>query len=165
MSREDDAINTSQDTDAVDVSRSVPEPGWYPDPYNRMEQRYWDGSIWTVHAADSNGLQIADDPTYHSTSVGGPSNGAVIFQNNVAQTPPSVVILTTKSRGAAFFLTLFFGPIGMLYSTVAGAIIMIVVSAVLVPLTLGFAMFILWPISILWGVLAVHRPVAVVSPQ
>jgi type IV pilus assembly protein PilA len=23
-------------------------PGWYPDPYNPLNQRYWDGSAWTA---------------------------------------------------------------------------------------------------------------------
>ena len=26
-----------------------PPPGWYPDPIDRDQQRYWDGSSWTTH--------------------------------------------------------------------------------------------------------------------
>src|SRR5688500_11957447 len=35
---------------------------WYPDPYGRHEQRYWDGSQWTEHVA-SHGKQAVDPPS------------------------------------------------------------------------------------------------------
>src|SRR4051812_3363545 len=28
-----------------------PRSGWYPNPENPAEQRYWDGSAWTDHVA------------------------------------------------------------------------------------------------------------------
>lgn len=28
---------------------SDPAPGWYPDPEDARQQRYWDGSAWTEH--------------------------------------------------------------------------------------------------------------------
>jgi len=33
--------------------RSSPKADWYPDPVGRHQYRYWDGSAWTAHAADS----------------------------------------------------------------------------------------------------------------
>lgn len=30
-------------------------PGWYPDPWNRSAQRFWDGGQWTEHIAAANG--------------------------------------------------------------------------------------------------------------
>lgn len=27
----------------------TPQPGWYPDPTDQAEQRYWDGTSWTEH--------------------------------------------------------------------------------------------------------------------
>jgi hypothetical protein len=33
--------------------------GWWPDPYNRHEQRYYDGQRWSEHVAD-NGLQSVE---------------------------------------------------------------------------------------------------------
>ncbi len=64
-----------------------------------------------------------------------------------------------KSVGVAFLLTLFFGPLGMFYSTVDGALIMtgaLVVGAVVVGLvTLGVGLLVwgplIWIISIIWG--------------
>lgn len=64
------------------------------------------------------------------------------------------MIIQTKSVGVAILLTFFFGPLGMLYSTVSGALIMIVVSVVLGFFTLGFSLFLTWPISIAWGAMA-----------
>jgi hypothetical protein len=35
----------------VSGDRSLPEdPGWYPDPYDRDRQRWFDGTKWTLHA-------------------------------------------------------------------------------------------------------------------
>ena len=51
-----------------------------------------------------------------------------------------------KSQGLGFLLTFLFGPLGLLYSTVIGAIIMILVAIVLGLLTFGFGFFFAWPI-------------------
>lgn len=45
---------------------SAPEPprtpaGWHPDPWNRFEIRYWDGTHWTAHVG-SQGTTMLDDP-------------------------------------------------------------------------------------------------------
>jgi hypothetical protein len=60
-----------------------------------------------------------------------------------------------KSAGVAFLLTFFFGPLGMFYSTVPGAIIMLVISFFAALLTFGLSIVITWPICIIWGVAAV----------
>jgi hypothetical protein len=59
-----------------------------------------------------------------------------------------------KSIVAAFFLTLLFGPLGLLYASIAGGIIMTILSIILVPLTAGIAGLIIWPITIVWAVIA-----------
>jgi hypothetical protein len=62
-----------------------------------------------------------------------------------------------KSVGVAFLLTFLFGPLGMFYSTVVGAIVMVLTSLVLVPLTSGIAALVVWPGSIIWGCVAASR--------
>lgn len=69
------------------------------------------------------------------------------------ETKPTVV-LTTKSPGIAILLTILFGPIGMFYSTIGGAIVMLLVSLIVGVVTLGFGLLITWPICILWAALA-----------
>lgn len=78
-----------------------------------------------------------------------------------AQTPTAaitqtqtVVIMKRKSKALAFLLTLLFGPLGMLYSTVIGALIMLVVSVALAAVTAGISLLLTHPICIIWGVLA-----------
>jgi len=66
----------------------------------------------------------------------------------------TVVVQAPKSRGVAFLLAFLFGPLGMLYSTVAGAIVMFFVSIVLGVLTLGLSFLVTWPICIIWAVVA-----------
>ncbi|EDQ05589.1 hypothetical protein DSM14862_02574 [Sulfitobacter indolifex] len=59
-----------------------------------------------------------------------------------------------KSVVAAFFLTLLFGPLGLLYATVAGGIVLIILAILIGVVTFGLGALITWPVSIIWGVVA-----------
>jgi hypothetical protein len=67
-----------------------------------------------------------------------------------------IVDIPTKSVGLAILLTVLLGPLGMLYATIGGAVVMILVSAVLGVLTFGLSVLFTWPISIIWSILAVN---------
>ena len=86
-----------------------------------------------------------------------------------AQAGPQVVVVTaTKSVGVAIILTALFGPLGMFYSTIPGAIVMIilalplgVVTVVLGLVTAGIGLVVMLPfwichqvICIIWGAMA-----------
>lgn len=62
-----------------------------------------------------------------------------------------------KSTILALVLCLFFGPFGMLYSTIIGAAIMLVLYIVVGILTAGIGIAVLHPIAVIWGVWAAHR--------
>ena len=67
------------------------------------------------------------------------------------------VVATTKSPGIAILLTILFGPLGMLYSTVGGGCLMTIIAVILAILTFplgGIGAIIIWPICIIWGALA-----------
>ena len=72
------------------------------------------------------------------------------------QTSKPVVVIPTKSVGISVLLTVLFGPLGMLYSTVGGAIVMILVNLVVGFLTAGLGLLLTWPICVVWGVMAVN---------
>jgi hypothetical protein len=59
-----------------------------------------------------------------------------------------------KSVGAAIILTFFFGPLGMLYSTVLGAFIMFLLYVVVGIGTFGVGLVVLHPIAIVWAAIA-----------
>lgn len=65
-----------------------------------------------------------------------------------------VVVKSEKSMVVTILLTFFFGPLGMLYSTVMGGVIMIAVSVVVAVITLGFGVLITWPVCIIWAAIA-----------
>jgi hypothetical protein len=71
------------------------------------------------------------------------------------ETNKTVVVNAGKSVVASILLTFFFGPLGMFYSTVLGAVIMLVLYLVIGIVTLGFGLIILHPIAIIWGAVAV----------
>jgi len=68
-----------------------------------------------------------------------------------------LAISTQKSAGTALLLTFLFGPLGMLYSTIPGAIIMIILSLPLALFTLGFSLLITWPICMIWAAIAARN--------
>ncbi|MBU1615986.1 hypothetical protein KJ693_11855 [bacterium] len=70
--------------------------------------------------------------------------------------PKQVVVTSTKSMGIAILLTVLFGPLGMLYSTIWGAIIMIVLSGIIGIVTLGFGLLFTWPVCIIWAAVATN---------
>lgn len=62
--------------------------------------------------------------------------------------------LTKKSATTVFFLTLFLGPLGLLYSSVVGAIILGVLAVVTAPSVLG--PIVCWVLSIPIGMYCVY---------
>jgi hypothetical protein len=71
--------------------------------------------------------------------------------------PQPILVVGEKSVGLAFLLAFLFGPLGMLYATVAGALIMICVSLVAAVLSLflfGIPLFFTWIACIVWACIA-----------
>ncbi len=68
-----------------------------------------------------------------------------------------VFVRHEKSMLLALLLTLFFGPLGMLYATIGGGLIMIVVNFIVGFLTFGIGLFFTWPIMLVWTILAIRR--------
>jgi hypothetical protein len=81
------------------------------------------------------------------------------MENNSNQgSPPQVVIVKAqKSVGISILLTVLFGPLGMLYSTIVGGIVMLVISLIVAIFTVGFGLIITWPICVIWGAVAVNN--------
>lgn len=65
-----------------------------------------------------------------------------------------VVVVLQKSVGISVLLTFLFGPLGMFYSTIMGAIIMMVISIIIGFVTFGFGILLTWPICMIWGAIA-----------
>lgn len=70
---------------------------------------------------------------------------------------PVVVVGERKSVGLAALLAFLFGPLGMAYVTVGGAIAMCFITLFLMVVTLGLGLFVTWPISVLWAVHAANE--------
>lgn len=83
---------------------------------------------------------------------------------------PPALLVPGKSVGVALVLTFFFGPLGMLYSTVFGAMVMLIVLFVAGWLVFGPFWLLFWPLawagSMVWGALAAAKsPPRLVHPS
>jgi len=158
-----DSVSPNSDSDlkvrrSDDPAGTAAAPGWYADPDGSGVPRWWDGAAWTAHVAPGH-----DSPAGAGTAPPTPDSHYSVHGYSQLEHPHVVTSVVPpddpKSVGIAFLLTLFFGPLGMFYSTVDGALIMtgaLVVGAVVVGLvTLGVGLLIwgplIWIISIIWG--------------
>ena len=77
-------------------------------------------------------------------------------QHTLNQTQ-AVIAIAPKSTGISLLLTFLFGSIGMFYSTIIGALIMMAVELFVAIFTLGFGLLITHPICMVWGAIAVNN--------
>tara|TARA_B100000949_G_scaffold64504_1_gene57212 strand:- start:1698 stop:1973 length:276 start_codon:yes stop_codon:yes gene_type:complete len=77
----------------------------------------------------------------------------------MTQPTQTVVVGQKKSVGVALILSILFGPLGLLYASAAGGLILILVGIGLSILTLGMLAIplaiIAWIVSVPWAVIAV----------
>ena len=67
-----------------------------------------------------------------------------------------LVVGATKSVGLAILLALLFGPLGLLYASVMGGVVMFFVSLLIALVTFGFGILLTWPICVLWAAIAAN---------
>lgn len=68
-----------------------------------------------------------------------------------------IVVAPQKSVGLSLVLTFLFGPLGMFYSTVGGALAMLVITFIVSALTFGIGLIITWPVCMIWGAMAASQ--------
>lgn len=71
--------------------------------------------------------------------------------------PTVTVVAEQKSAALAFVLALLFGPLGLLYATVNGGLIMLVINVLFFIPTAGLIVFLTTPIEAVWAVMAVNE--------
>lgn len=65
-----------------------------------------------------------------------------------------VYVTKPKSRAVAFLLTFLFGPLGLFYVSVVGALVMIIAAIISFFLLPIIGPIITWIISMVWGIIA-----------
>jgi TIR domain/Protein of unknown function (DUF2510) len=88
------AVTTQSDAS----SASSISAGWYPDPYGRYAQRYWNGTAWTEHTS-TGGQQFVDSP-----SSGTQPAANAVAAHTIASAPVAPVAATKWDTGT--FVTL-----------------------------------------------------------
>ncbi len=73
---------------------------------------------------------------------------------NINENVNVIVTRSPKSMGISIALTLFFGPLGMFYSTIIGAIIMSIITLIVGIFTMGIGLIVIWPINVIWAAIA-----------
>jgi len=69
----------------------------------------------------------------------------------------TIIVKTQKSAGIAALLAFFFGPIGMLYATGWGALIMFIITGIVIVFTAGLGLIITNPICAIWAYIKVKN--------
>ena len=65
-----------------------------------------------------------------------------------------VVVADTKSVLLAVVLAFCFGPLGLLYSSIIGAIVTFILAAIIAVITLTYGLFLIPPICAIWAFFA-----------
>lgn len=80
------------------------------------------------------------------------NGNAAAAQTAAANTAQKMILAgQRKSMGLAFALAFFFGPLGLLYASPLGAVVMFVGGALFGAMTLGLGLFFAWLGSIIWA--------------
>jgi hypothetical protein len=68
-----------------------------------------------------------------------------------------VIVKKQKSLGVAFLLAFLFGPMGLLYSSVVGGVVMFFLAIPVVIFTFGLGLiFFIWPACVIWAIIATN---------
>lgn len=62
-----------------------------------------------------------------------------------------------KSVPLAIILTIIFGPLGLLYSSILGAIVMLVVTLIISIFIFGSGFLFTWPVCVIWAYFSVKK--------
>lgn len=74
---------------------------------------------------------------------------------STSRTAPTACFMPPhKSILVASLLAAFFGPLGMIYTTLIGALVMLAASVILAGFTQGTSLLFTWPACVLWSVIA-----------
>lgn len=134
---------------------------WYADPLGRAVQRYWNGASWTPYVKDEQGNQrVEESPSGGAAPSVAAGERSIVIQNVVQAPQPQPMFSgfmpanpQAKSVGVAALLTVFFGPLGLVYVSVAGGIVLTVITV----LTLGLGAIITWPLAIVWSIVGANN--------
>ncbi len=77
-------------------------------------------------------------------------------QPDSTSTTNFIAVGKEKSMVVALILTFLFGPLGLLYATVPGALILLVLTIVIGFFTLGIGFIVGWLASMIWAVISVN---------
>ncbi len=68
-----------------------------------------------------------------------------------------VIVGKQKSVGVAFLLAFLFGPLGLLYASVTGGIVMFILGILIAIVTFGFGLIFVWIGCIIWAIIAANN--------
>lgn len=67
----------------------------------------------------------------------------------------TIILRAPKSHGIGLLLTFLLGPIGLLYATTLGGLILAPLAFIIGIFTFGLGALLTWPVAIVWSILAI----------
>ena len=104
------------------------------------------------------GKSVSDQASY-CPHCGKPNISAQGFTQSGANPNPAatmVALSQKKSVGMGVLLTLLFGPFGLLYASIAGGLLMMVISVIVAIATLGFGLIFMWIICVVMAIASIN---------
>jgi len=102
------------------MSDNKAEAGWYPDPHNASQQRYYDGEQWTDHYAPAAGAAPAES---WDSPLAGTSTGTTVGFSDIGTLMGAAWAALTKRIGSLIGLTVITAVIGGILVAIAAAVI------------------------------------------
>jgi hypothetical protein len=80
-----------------------------------------------------------------------------IYVTQQVMVPTHFATVAPKSVGTALILAFLFGPLGLLYASVTGGIVMFIITLVVAIPTLGFGLLLTVPACMVWAAIATNN--------
>ncbi len=138
-----------QSVGRADQSPSLPGPAPLADPTTSDVQR--------PQPEPQGASSQPEAPQLPPFSPGNYAPPPIYVTQQVQMAPAYVVARQPKSMALALVLSFFFGPLGLLYSTVTGGIVMLILAVVVGIMTLGLALLFVVPACMIWAAVATNK--------
>ena len=123
---------------------AMPPPGWFVDPTDARQLRYWDGAAWTAYTQPRS-------PTVPAPTAAGPAP-----QYGYSSVPP--VVVAAKNPAISLLVSFFLPGVGsMINGDVGTGVVILLLWLISIPLMFFFIGFFTIVGAFIWGLVDAYQ--------